>query len=241
MPRGALRVSILVLLLLSPDARAYRPFDSTDADVTDAKELEIELGYFTMERTDGENSFVVPQFVLNYGLSSHLELVAEFELEKPQGSSGEVTDAAILLKRLVNEGVLQDQPGRSFAIEAGVLLPSTSEQQYGAEAIGVLSGQLSSFLYHLNFGGGLDRTDSRAFAVWGAILELPVRANLRVVGEINGESVRGEAAENSALLGVIWESPASGHSFDAGVRWGLSSAAPDWALTLGWTFSFAGK
>src|SRR5439155_8761393 len=53
-----------------PVSRAwgYRPFVSTDAAVVDRQEVEIELGYFTLERTQDENTLTIPSLVLNYGL-----------------------------------------------------------------------------------------------------------------------------------------------------------------------------
>lgn len=229
---------LLGLLLVSMHARAYRPFVSTDADVASPKELETELGYFSVERSAGEDTFIVPQLVLNYGLTSTLEVIGEFDVEKRSGRKAEIVDAAVLLKGLIRQGILQDQQGISVAFEAGVLIPSTGADRFGLEGFGIVSGRLSDFTYHLNFGGGLDGAGTQEFAVWGAILEYPLRSSLRLVGEINGESVRGHSAENSALLGFIWESPSSGDSFDGGIRWGISSAAPDRELTLGWTFSF---
>ena len=235
------RILVIGLFLLSPDVRAYRPFDSTDADVADANELEVELGYFTVEHTGVEDTFAMPQLVLNYGLTSALEVIGEFDVEKPSGKKAEIVDAAVLLKGLLREGVLQDQQGISFAVEAGILIPSTGNDRFGLEGIGIVSGSFSRFTYHLNFGGGLDKGAGRRFTVLGAILEYPIRPNLRLVGEINGERIKGMAEENSSLLGIIWESPASGDAFDAGMRWGTSRSAPDWELTLGWTFGFPRK
>lgn len=226
-------------LLVSMHAHAYRPFSSTDADVADAYELETELGYFTVEHTGREDTFIIPQFVFNYGLTSTLEVIGEFDVEKPASEAAEIVDAAVLLKGVLKQGVLQDQPGVSFAYEAGVLIPSAGPDRFGVEAIGIVSGSFSRFTYHLNFGGGVDTARGQEFGVWGTILEYPFRPNLRLVGEINGERVKGERPENSALVGFIWESPSSGNSFDGGVRWGISSVAADWELTLGWTFSFS--
>jgi hypothetical protein len=56
-----------------------------------------------------------------------------------------------------------------------------------------------------------------------------------LVGEINGESVRRNKPDNSALLGFIWEAPWHNSFVDAGIRRGLSSAAMDWAFTTGLT------
>src|SRR5207247_7548430 len=56
------------------------------------------------------------------------------------------------------------------------------------------------------------------------------------------ESVRGSAANNSALVGAIWvvAAPAPLHelSFDVGVRHGISRAANEWGGTAGLTFAF---
>ena len=50
------RLLPLALLLLFPArAFAYRPFVSTDAAVADVHEVEIELGYFNLEREKGRN------------------------------------------------------------------------------------------------------------------------------------------------------------------------------------------
>ena len=40
----------LLLLAISANSWAYRPFVSTDAAVADPQEVEIELGYFTLEK-----------------------------------------------------------------------------------------------------------------------------------------------------------------------------------------------
>ncbi len=53
-------ITVVFALFLSPSAAwAYRPFVSTDA-VADPHEVEIELGYFNLERTKDENTFRNP-------------------------------------------------------------------------------------------------------------------------------------------------------------------------------------
>jgi hypothetical protein len=64
-------------------------------------------------------------------------------------------------------------------------------------------------------------------------------ASLNLVGGINGESVKKNVPDNSALLGVIWQAPWQNVSFDAGLRRGMSNAAADWMFTTGLTFSFS--
>src|SRR5215467_16260535 len=122
------RTLAIVLLLVFPESVAwgYRPFIATDAAVVDPKEIEIELGYFTLERDKGKNTFIIPKTVLNYGLIQNLEAVAEFGVEEPPHGSVRLEDPALFLKAILKEGVLQEKPGVSFAVEMGPLLPSTA-------------------------------------------------------------------------------------------------------------------
>jgi len=229
---------LCAVLLVPASAGAYRPFVSTDAAVADPNEVEIELGYFNLERTGGENTIATPGVVLNYGIVKRLELVGEFRLDV--SPDVELIDPALSLKGVLREGVLQDRPGPSVAVEAGVLLPSTvhGERGVGFQAVGIVSGKLAAVTWHVNGGGGLDR-GGRPFGTWGVIGELPLHPKLRLVGEVNGESTQGQRPNNSALLGVIWQPTARNASFDAAVRHGISEAAPDWAFTVGLTFGFS--
>ena len=211
---------------------------STDAAVADPKEIEIELGYFNLERNRSENTIATPSTVLNYGLAKNLELVGEFRLEV--SPEVEITEPGLSLKGVLKEGVLQEKPGLSIAVEAGPLLPSTlpHEDRVGFEVVGIVSGKLASVTVHVNGGGGLDR-GGRGFGVWGVIGELPVHSKLRLVGEVNGQSTEGERPNNSALLGIIWQPTSKNLFLDAGVRHGISRAAPDWQFTMGLTFGFS--
>jgi len=200
--------------------------------------VEIELGYFNLSRSGGTNTFTTPGVVLNYGVARNLELVGEFRLDV--SPDVDITDPALSLKGVVREGVLQDKPGLSVAIEGSLLLPSTvaGEHGVGFEAVGIVSGKLEPVTLHVNGGGGVDRA-GHAFGVWGVIGELPLHAKVRLVGEINGEAVERERPNNSALLGVIWQPTSRNLFLDAGVRHGISSAAPDWQFTVGLTFGFS--
>ena len=231
---------LLACVLCFPASRAwgYRPFVSTDAAVAERARMEIELGYFTLARTQGENTFLTPQVVVNYGFAQHLELVGEAGVEKPPDTSLQLVDPGLFLKAVVKEGILQEKEGVSVAVEMGPLLPSTrpGEKRLGFEGIGIASHRVSPFTFHLNVGAGVAREGTRPFAVWGLITEFPVVSQVRFVGEVNGESVHGQAANNSALLGVLWQSPLPNVVFDAGIRRGFSHGAPDWLFTTGVTF-----
>jgi hypothetical protein len=231
---------VLLLLGIRANSWAYRPFVSTDAAVADPKEVEIELGYFTLERDQGENTFTIPSLVLNYGLRREIEVVGEFRVERAPMGDIDLVDPGLSLKAVLKEGLLQGKPGLSVALEAGALLPSTrpGERGFGVEGIGIVSGKLEPFTFHVNLGGGVDRRDAQPFALWGVIGELPAGSNLKLVGEITGESTPGALPNNSALLGVIWQPSESNLFLDAGVRRGVTRGAPDWQLTAGMTFGF---
>jgi hypothetical protein len=208
--------------------------------VADPKEVEIELGYFTLEHDQGENAFTIPNLVLNYGLRRDIEVVGEFRLERDPMGDLDLGDPGLSLKAVLKEGLLQEKPGPSVAVEAGLLLPSTrqGERGLGFEGIGIVSGKVAPFTLHVNLGGGVDRRDAQPFGVWGVVGELPARSNLRLVGEATGESTKGALPNNSALLGFIWQPSESNLFLDAGVRRGISRGAPDWQLTAGVTFGF---
>lgn len=240
-PSGLITLVFFTTFSCVAPAWGYRSFVSTDAAVADPREVEVELGYFNLERADEENTFITPKVVLNWGLMRNLEVVGEFEVEKAQNENAQLVDPALFLKTVLKEGVLQRKDGMSVAVEAGPLLPATvaGERKFGFEGIGIMSGRFTDFTYHVNFGGGVSRAKADPFAVWGVIVEFPILRNLRLVGEVNGEGGEGERADHSGLLGFIWQ-PASSELFvDLGLRRGLSSAAPDWQLTTGLTFAFS--
>ena len=235
------RLFPLVLLFLFPArAYAYRPFVSTDAAVADVHEIEIELGYFNLEREKGRNNFIVPTVVLNYGFLPRIEAVGEFVVREDAGDRARVGDAAVSLKAVLREGALQEKDGPSFAVEAGPLLPggAADERRVGFKGLGILSGRLAALTYHLNLGGGLNR-ESRGFLDWGVIGELPVHPRLRLVAELNGETVNHRAGETSGLIGAIWKAPWKNLFLDAGVRRGIGGAAAPWSFTTGLTVSFS--
>jgi hypothetical protein len=237
--RGLLLLCALAFLFPAA-AFAYRPFVSTDAAVADVHEIEFELGYFNLERERGRNNFIVPSVVLNYGFLPRIEAVGEFVVREDAGDRARVGDAALSLKAVLREGVLQEKDGPSFALEAGPLLPggAADERRAGFKGLAVLSGKLAPLIWHVNLGGGVNR-QSRGFLDWGVIGEWPLNPDFRLAAEINGESVSHRAGDASGLIGVIWKAPWKNFFLDAGVRRGIGGTAPPWSFTAGLTFGFS--
>jgi hypothetical protein len=229
-----------VLFVLAPPARAYRPFVSTDGDVAALHAVEVELGYFGVDHTTRLNAYEVPTLVLNYGFREGFEFVAESDAAHELGTSHQVAEPQLNVKAMLRLGVLQDKPGVSLACETSLLLPSNGEYQEkpGFEEAGMASYRFLGMTFHLNGGGGVERTASLPFAVYGLIGERPLTEKLRLVGEINGEAVNTQTPENSGLVGAIWEPGWHDVAFDAGYRRGLSADVPAWTAVAGATFAF---
>jgi len=232
--------ALALVFVFRSGAFAYRPFVSTDAAVADVHEIEIELGYFNLERERGRNNFIVPTVVLNYGFLPRIEAVAEFAVREDARDRARVGDAALSLKAVLREGVMQEKEGPSFALEAGPLLPggAADERRAGFKGLAILSGRLAPLTWHVNLGGGVNR-QRRGFVDWGVIGELPVHPRLRLVAEINGETLSHRAGESSGLLGAIWKAPLGNLFLDAGVRRGIGGTAPPWSFTAGLTVGFS--
>src|SRR5215831_7560684 len=214
---------LLVGLIAPTSSWAYRPFIATDAAVADPKEVEIELGYFTLERENGE-------------------AVAEFAVERTSNAGLNLIDPALSLKWVLKEGVLQEKEGVSLAIEAGLLLPSTEpgQRHFGFEGVGIASAKLGPTTFHVNGGLGIQRSAGDVVGIWGVIGELPIASGLRLVGEVDGDKAQRQELGESGLLGLIWQPWSSQNvAFDAGIRRRFAGGGPDWQFTVGVTFGFS--
>jgi hypothetical protein len=227
-------------------ALAYRPFVSTDAAVADRREVEIEFGYAGFRRSDGRTTIVAPTVIANIGLGRGLEAVAEFKLvnDLSRGEGRDHTrseDSALSLKWIAREGVFQEQGSApSLAVELSALLPTIrGEGRPGGALVGIASGRALGWTYHLNGGGLVEAGRDEPGIAWGVIVERPLLDHMRAVAEVNGETIRRSKADDSALLGAVWDvaAPAPLHelSFDVGVRHGISRTADEWGGTAGFT------
>ena len=241
-------VAVAATVVIEPQvATAYRPFVSTDAAVAGPGAVEVEFGYAGFRQDGGRTAIIAPTIIGNVGVARDLEVVGEFKLvNEPSRERDDPTrfeDSAISLKWVARDGVLQEQGSApSLAVELGALLPTVrGKDRPGGELVGIASGRTLGCTYHVNGGTLVEPGGDEPGAIWGVILEHAVRGALRAVVEINGETARGNAADNSALVGAVWAvaAPAPLHelSLDIGVRHGISHAADEWGATAGFTFA----
>lgn len=237
----------LALVFHANAALAYRPFDSTDADVAKTGEAEIEFGPLQWLREGGKRLLHAPALIANFGLAHERELVIEGRHEvaldrEPGEPRSALVDDGVFIKQVLRRGVLQDAPGVSIATEYGLLLPEINGSGgTGFSLAGIVSQRWPAATFHLN--AVLARTRDREPDLFlGTILEGPIAWAVRPVAEIFIDRTRNGPRTDSLLVGAIWR-VRDGLSFDAGVRSAQvgSEAVHEVRLGLTWAFSYKGE
>jgi hypothetical protein len=232
-----------LVALAPPPARAYRPFDQTDADVAKPREFELELGPLAGAHAAGGN-WLTPGFVFNYGLLPRWELVlADRNVVRAHAPATTTAPAskfetALLAKTVLRQGCLQGRSGLSVALESGVLLPTLPEPaRFGAAATLIVSQRWSNAALHIDTELDLTRERHGAFVV-GAIVEGPDAWKLRPVAETFVAKDGGGPTAVSGLVGSIWRVHED-VALDGALRVAHEDARAVIELRLGLTWTFA--
>jgi len=201
---------------------AYRPFDSTDANVVAPARLELELGPIGYVRDGRANVLVAPAVIANVGIIPSWEAVLQarnlVRLNHPRGEATvELVDTGLFLKGVLRQGTLQGGTGPSLATEFGTLLPTIhGDRGAGATWNGILSQSWPAATVHVNTA--LTLTRAQRFDLFaGAILEGPHAWTVCPAVEVFVEREFGAVLTVSALLGTIWR-VREDLSFDVGLR-----------------------
>jgi hypothetical protein len=220
-------------------ARAYRPFDGTDADVAPSGEFELEIGPAYLAGRDRKSELALPALVLNQGLFPRWELVVDArnrvalhrDAEHPRV---QLDDDDVQLKWVMREGSLQGKTGPSVATEFGVLLPTTNEERnFGGLVDVIVSQKWSALALHWNLSGAT-RPGVREVGT-SLIVEGPFH-RVRPVLEIFAARELSVASTVSALSGFIWRI-GDDSAFDFGLRRGLAGDEPFTEVRLGLTWA----
>jgi hypothetical protein len=139
----------------SSEAFAYRPFESTDAEVAKPLELELEIGpldYLVI----GGASWLALNLVVNLGVGSGVELVLQGQRFIRLGQTGGLPRVSLQatsfeIKAMLRDGSLQEGSGPSGAVEGGVLLPTVNgEPGVGALLTFIVSQRFTAATVSLN-------------------------------------------------------------------------------------------
>lgn len=230
---------ILTAVWVEP-AYALRPFDGTDASVAGPGELELELGYLSYLREGEQKSVTAPSAVINLGLENGNELVLEGRVRNrfhPDHDTRRTTfeDAALSVKQVHRNGVLQDRAGPSIASECGVLFPTLQGDRAGAACTGIVSERWGQATFHFNGAIGKNR-EGNWERFLGAIVAGPSFGVVRPVLETFFVRASGGLRTDSALAGLIWTVNKS-LAFDLGLRKARNEAFGVTEIREGFTWS----
>jgi hypothetical protein len=234
---------LLSLLAAWPlGARAYRPFNSTDAAVAAKGEVEIEFGPLGYLREGSDKMLVVPSLILNWGLADRWEVVLEGRNVVALGSEVQervrVEDIAFSLKGVLREGSLQGKHGVSVATELSVLLPTINgDDQVGAEGALIVSQRWPELTVHVNGAPEWSRAHKPG-AFLGIIAEGHDAWTVRPVAEVFVEGERDSPTTVSGLLGTIWR-VSDRLSLDAAVRLARAGGVNTAEIRAGLTWGFS--
>ncbi len=225
-------------------AGAYRPFDSTDADVVHRGVVELELQPVGYLDDDGSDLLVAPELSLNLGVWRDVELALEGRGLAPleRRSSAEerryrLVGTGASLNLLLRRGSLHGGSGPSLSTELAALLPTVhGESGSGAAWVGALSQRWRLLSVHVNANAAYSRADEVELG-GGLVLEGPAWRGLRPA--VEGVAVRelGGTTLVSGLAGLIYE-PRPGLAFDLGIRFADRDGAEARELRAGVTFGF---
>jgi hypothetical protein len=234
----ALAVSALLAVRSEP-ARAFRPFDGTDAAVADVGELEIELGAAGLLGADAEHTLTAPETTFSLGVAEGWEAELEGQGQTalpPAPARSSLVGNGAFLKGVLRDGVLQDKPGPSIATEFGVLLPGINDESgLGGSWAGIVSDRFGPVTVHFTAELALNR-QNHGEVFLSTIIEGPYDWKVRPVGEIVYDREVGLRETSSALVGAIWQIR-DDLALDFGVREGRTNDLGFTEIRAGLTYS----
>ena len=219
-------------------AFAYRPFDSTDPAVADPGDIEVEFSPASYRHEDAGKTWIGPATRLNYGFAKGWEVVLEGQEEHPSFARSALVDNELSVKKILQEGTLQDKSGLSLATELAVLLPGINQDPgAGVSLAGIAGEQWDWGTVHVNLAGSLTR-DQHGEIFFGTIVEGPHDWKVRPVAEFTYDRAFATKEEVGLLAGAIWQ-VSDKLAFDFGVKQAQINSKPQTEIRAGVDFSFS--
>ncbi len=226
-------VSLIVMMLAAPDAVAFPPYRSTDADTAGASVLEVRVGLLKLQRHGSTSDRSTPLSRINLGLGAHYEVISELEYSP---DDHQFREGALGFKwARLNEGF-------GIGVETLALLPvNSSLSRVGIESQFLATFQQESWQIHVNAGGFYDPRSKRTEKGWRAsiLAEFP-RERFRPGIDLFAKRTRSQTTKVQAGIGIIYQFRRV--EVRSGLHVGLSDAAPDVeaSLWLSWRWQLRG-
>ena len=200
------RVGLVMLTIVR--LFAFKPFYYEDASVEEKGRVEVELGIFSWEREDGENSLESPTIKFNMGVLKNLELEMEYKFlhRKDSHRLSEVNFFA--------KGIFARWRGLVLGWEGGVFLPAYPSEKMGGQGLLMAGIKWGGSVFHLNLGWVKEKEGQGEY-FFSAIWMGPFFRSIRPVGEFTYQG-----NQPSLLLGFMLERGWGGLGF--GVRKGIN-------------------
>jgi len=207
-------LSLLILLLISNQAYAVRPFVTDDARIIDYGQLELE-SWLETTRADGRYSPAPGlNFIGGITVNDWLQFLAGSGVGLDSNGSSTVSNPVLMGKVLLKAAELNGAPG--YAISAGTTFNSgRGEGLYDDGRVTSLVGMTTYRLLddalnvHLNIGARTDsprdqKSKTRVF--WGVGFDAETfHEDMRVIGEVfAGDPLELNAPKIAMQTGVRW-------------------------------------
>ena len=245
-PRAVL---LFAALTLASPARAFRPLNTEDAEITAPRKLDLELGWDWSHRADEARKSVVLG-TLNYGLAPRLELDADLNwtlMHRPQGPTvGGVGDSLFAVK-----GLLSAETPRlpALALRAGWKAPTgDAARELGSGdddflLMGAASKKWGGHSAHAMLGrtwvGRSADPALRDYVFYGFGADVALNKKVSVLAEAFGSGpLSTDSSDEAALrLGGIY-TVSERLLLDFSVRRSLKASAHYWGTSIGLTTTF---
>lgn len=189
-------------------AHAMRPFDGTDAAVTEEGELEIEFGPAFAKDGGGYSAVTMPALAWNLGVAPGWELSVDTTTVLPvtdDPSSAYDAQTEVQLKTMLRDGCLQGGDGPSVASELRVTVSDQPGEMGRGSALALIASQQFESVT-LHFNGEISRELADQYELFGSVIvqgseDLVVRpaSELAMSYEI------GASIKYSAAAVAIWQ------------------------------------
>lgn len=243
-----LLISLAVLALAGGDARAMHPLISEDTGFLGKGGRQAETGFEYSQASDGGNAYSRSLAAeLSYGLTDKADLL--FTVPWGGWTAGGRSENGLGDMTLDLKFQAAEKYGWTLALKPGLILAAGDDEKglgagKTAYALNAVAGRVRGpWQYYLNAGYTLNKNSAgekedilkvSAAAVHEILPKILISADLSA--ETNSDPAAA-AHPLFSVFGVVW-SPRDALDLDAGVKFGLNSAADDLGLLAGVTFRF---